>query len=62
MSTKWALLRTIQQERADKALSCSAIADLLEEEGWLDLAFYEANPVKAGRRVTVRRDIHWRPL
>jgi hypothetical protein len=39
MSTKWALLRAVQQDPADKPLSCYALADLLEEEGWLDLAF-----------------------
>jgi hypothetical protein len=39
MSTKWALLRAVQQEPADKPLACYAMADLLEEGGWLDLAF-----------------------
>jgi hypothetical protein len=39
MSTKWALLKTIQQEPASNPLSCYAMADLLEEGGWLDLAF-----------------------
>jgi TPR repeat protein len=39
MSTKWALLKAIPQEPADNPLSCYAMADLLEEGGWLDLAF-----------------------
>jgi hypothetical protein len=39
ISTKWALLKTIQQEPADNPLACYAMADLLEEGGWLDLAF-----------------------
>jgi hypothetical protein len=39
VGTKWALLKTIQQEPADNSLSCYAMADLLEEGGWLDLAF-----------------------
>ena len=38
MSTKWALLKTIQRE-PDNKLACFAMADMLEEGGWLDLAF-----------------------
>jgi hypothetical protein len=39
MSTKWALLKAIPQEPADNPLSCYAMADVLEEGGWLDLSF-----------------------
>ena len=38
MSTKWALLKTIQRE-PDNKLACFAMADLLEEGGSTDLAF-----------------------
>jgi hypothetical protein len=38
MGTKWALLKTIQQE-PDNRLACYAMADLLEEENWPELAF-----------------------
>ena len=38
MTTKWVLLKTIQRE-PDNRLACYAMADLLEEGGWLDLAF-----------------------
>jgi hypothetical protein len=38
LSTKWALLKTIQHE-PDSKVACYAMADLLEEQGWNDLAF-----------------------
>ena len=38
MTPKWVLLKTIQKEPGNR-LACYAMADLLEEEGWLDLAF-----------------------
>jgi hypothetical protein len=38
MLLKWTLLKAIQRE-PDNALHCFAMADLLEEEGWPDLAF-----------------------
>ncbi len=38
MSTKWILLKTIQREPENR-LACFALADLLEEENWLDLSF-----------------------
>ncbi len=38
MTAKWVLLKTIQKE-PDNRLACYAMADLLEEEGWPDLAF-----------------------
>jgi hypothetical protein len=38
MTPKRVLLETIQREPGNK-LACCATADLLEEEGWLDLAF-----------------------
>jgi hypothetical protein len=38
MTPKWVLLKTIQSEPGNQ-LACYAMADLLEEQGWLDLAF-----------------------
>ena len=38
MTPKWVLLKTIQKEPGNR-LACYAMADVLEEENWLDLAF-----------------------
>jgi hypothetical protein len=38
VTAKWALLKAIKQEPGNR-LACYAMADLLEEEGWLELAF-----------------------
>jgi hypothetical protein len=38
MTTKWALLETIQRE-PDNQVACYTMADLLEEEGWPQRAF-----------------------
>jgi hypothetical protein len=38
MTTKWALLKTIQREPENR-LACYAMADILEEENWPDRAF-----------------------
>ena len=38
MTAKWVLFKTVQREPGNK-LACYALADLLEEEGHLDLSF-----------------------
>jgi hypothetical protein len=61
MSTKWALLKAIQRE-PDNPLHCFAMADLLEEQGWPDLAFayrwmgwYDRRPgYREGKRLRKR--------
>ena len=39
MTMKWVLLKAVQREEPDNPLSCYAMADLLEEGGWNDIAF-----------------------
>jgi hypothetical protein len=38
LTTKWELKKAVEEDPTDR-LSCFAMADLLEEQGWLDLAF-----------------------
>jgi hypothetical protein len=38
LSEKWELKKAIEQDPGDR-LSCYAMADMLEERGWMDLAF-----------------------